>query len=171
MELRVLEYKNLVKKAGEVIRDFTQKTFKFYREDSPYNTYIVQETDEMRPDIIANKFYGDVNYVDGLLKFNGIGAWWSIKRGDVLFVPSKGYLDRCYFRPEIESKGKKSENFLIENFTDPSKKSKVDQKRLEFLKKKAESKKRGSKQIVPTTFVNSRTENVQSDGQGGLNLT
>lgn len=47
----------------------------------------IDETVEMRPDIIAHFAYGDVNYVDVILKFNNIRNPFSLVRDMIIAIP------------------------------------------------------------------------------------
>lgn len=171
MRIRSLELKPFISKGGERIVNLIRKTWRFSTNKvSDYSVYVVKKGEDMRPDIISNSVYGSTDYVDAVLKYNNISAWWSIKEGDILLLPTPDYLDTGYFKPSENIKSKDKKTNLIEKFTDPSKKSTKDQNRLEFLKKKAESKKRGAKNIVPTTFVNSPEENV-TKRNGRINLS
>ena len=48
--------------------------------------YLVTASDSMRPDLIAQKMYGYIAALEGVLKFNGITNPFSIEEGDVLYT-------------------------------------------------------------------------------------
>ena len=50
------------------------------------NYYLVTADDSMRPDLIAQKMYGYLAALEGVLKFNGISNPFSIEEGDVLYT-------------------------------------------------------------------------------------
>lgn len=172
MEFQSLINKNTISPKGftDFFRNLMDTTWRFVQDLQPkYIKHEVVEGEQMRPDLIAQKYYGDVDLVDGLLKFNDISAWWSIDVGDILLIPAEGYLSRCYIRP-VSSERRDLQNELVINFTDPSKKSKKDQSRIDFLRRKASKRKRGAENILPTTLVTNVNENKERTEKGTIIL-
>jgi hypothetical protein len=144
------------------IVDLLTSTWRDWSDIPAVEEYIVKENEEMRPDIICFNKYGTLEILDSFLKFNNIGSWWSIKQGDLLLIPTKQYLLRCYTQPLVIDPSKKLENStnnnlssVLKDFLDPSKRSKSDMARLEYLKKKSKLN-----VIKPATFVNDISDNI-----------
>lgn len=59
-------------------------------DESQLGVIIVPREFEMRLDLISNRLYGSVDYVEQLMKLNNIKNPFSIKQGDILkFIPSE----------------------------------------------------------------------------------
>jgi hypothetical protein len=71
----------LVKTGDEF--DLNQRTFN-WAINVPFNTYIVDRTEEMRIDLVCRTIYGNVNYCGFLMYFNNIDNPLNIKAGDAI---------------------------------------------------------------------------------------
>lgn len=68
--------------------DMTQNTFELKLDGSiKYGQYIVEEGEEMRIDLVCQKIYGDIKYVDILCNVNNIDNPLNIKEGSILIFP------------------------------------------------------------------------------------
>lgn len=68
--------------------DLTQNTFELKLDGSiKYGQYIVEEGEEMRIDLVCQKIYGDIKYVDILCNVNNIDNPLNIKEGSILIFP------------------------------------------------------------------------------------
>lgn len=81
--------------------DLTETTYQTLNNIS-YNLYYVDQTEEMRIDIICNNIYGSTDYIDIILNFNEISNPLNIKSGDVLKYPSSSDIESLRYR--VESK-------------------------------------------------------------------
>ena len=93
--------------------------------------HLVTEFDEGRPDLIALKWHGTADTMDLILKYNGISDPFSIKKGDIIEIPSVDIPIKKYNRPS-----EVSEDIVKQKFIDTKRLTKPDQKRIAALKKK-----------------------------------
>ena len=116
--------------------------------------HIVTEDDICRIDLISLKYYSEVEYVDFILKYNGVSNPFSINVGDVLLIPA------------TESTTVKSVNFksintdgdtlsIRDQFVNTKRLSQKDAKRSEYLQRKASLKANGSAEILPPNIKKS----------------
>ncbi len=112
------------------------------KDDDPeakYQTYIVQEDDEMRIDLIMQKMYEllpteigiYLEHIDVLLTINNIDNPLNIKRGMVLKYPELGSFDSFRIGEDEESNKKKKS--LLQKLGKPNKQTRVDPKRKKYL--------------------------------------
>jgi hypothetical protein len=121
---------------GEVITDLISSTFSFEKIGfTSSGPIIVNEGEDMRPDLVTQRVYGDHSKFDILLKYNGISNPFSLKAGDILLGLPYGNLDNAFKSPlKVVEKGLEKTNELEKTFIDP--KTKKDKSRLDELKKK-----------------------------------
>lgn len=133
---KILGKKKIFKRFGISMTDLISSTFKF-----PINikgaggAILVGEYESMRPDLIADRIYGDISKWDVILKYNGVSNPFAIQSGDVLTGPAGSVLDSMYSNiREIKERDQREERN-----TSPllNPKSRKDKDRLENLKKKA----------------------------------
>lgn len=72
---------------------------------SPYGKYAVQ-SDDTRPELIAYKIYGDVQYWWIILLYNSLTTWDEITTEMVLSYPAVEHLEDLYFRLRSLETGK-----------------------------------------------------------------
>lgn len=171
MEYRLLQNKTFKRSENEdLILDMTTTTFQFPDSYEIVDTLYVTESFEMRADLIAYKYYGDVNYSDLLLKINGIRDFLSLTTGDVIVIFSKETLDACLQSPkDLDIDNNSRQINLLAQFTDTSKLSKKDQNRIEYLKKRNEKRQNASKQFIPPTMTK-EGETPFKEIDGGANI-
>ena len=93
--------RSLTKTAREIITDLIYSTFKFPESNANSGLAAVGDNEEMRPDLVANRIYGDQSKWDVLLKYNGISNPFSINVGDLLYALPFGTIDTAYKSPRI----------------------------------------------------------------------
>jgi hypothetical protein len=121
----MLSFKTLTDKpffAGSFTRKLLSKAtvrFSGNPEKSEYNWHLVDETEEMRPDLISNLYYGTENYTDIICKYNSISNPFSLERNQLIKIPIK---PDSYFvkTDDIIDKGsiKASPNLIVANQKD-----------------------------------------------------
>lgn len=110
-----------------------------------------------RPDSIASIYYGDSSKTELLLKYNNISNPFSINEGDILNIPNiEGALKQ--WKP-IDA-GKLKEPSVRDQFVDSKRLTVKDQKRVEYLQKKAQGKPNGAKQILPPNYLKEGDSNI-----------
>lgn len=154
---KLLRSKKIIKKLGSDFTDLISSTFKL-NEDvvGAGGTILVNEFENMRPDLIADRIYGDISMWDALLKYNGISNPFSVKQDTILFATSDSVLKSSYSNArEIPVRDQKSE--IINNPTvNPN--TQKDRDRLDNLKKKN----KGS--VLPPNINKPGDTNTQKEG-------
>lgn len=126
-------------------------------------THIVDASEVGRPDLISIRFYNDPSYLELILKYNNILNPFSINEGDVLEIPdTEGLFIEWKAVKEIGD-GESAiagENAVRDQFIDNKRLTVPDQKRIEYLQKKAAQKKNGPKQILPPNILKTGDTNI-----------
>jgi hypothetical protein len=91
----------------------------------------VQQGEDGRPDLVALRAYGDESKIDMILKFNGISDPFSIKEGDILFIPRDSTPYYKLERPETQD-----ENPIRAQYMNSKRIPAKDNARLAAMKKK-----------------------------------
>jgi len=128
---------------------FSQPTIKIKAEVKLIGVHLVREDEEMRIDLISQLYYGDTEYIDLILKTNGISNPFSIKAGQFLLIPDKDSAEQ--YRKKI----KKISNKPRTQFTDTKRMSQQDAKRAKFLEEKSKGKANGSSENLPPNMLKS----------------
>jgi hypothetical protein len=117
----------------------------------------VEEYYAGRIDLISLNVYNSADYVDQLLKFNGISNPFSIAEGDILYIPPMDVLNKTFKKPGI---GMSESNVVRDRFVETKRLPIQDQNRLDYLKRKAALKPNGAKEILPPNVLPSDKQNV-----------
>ena len=91
--------RTLTKTVNQIVTDLIYSTFRFPASNSNSGLASVQENEEMRPDLVANRIYGDQSKWDALLKYNGISNPFSIDVNDLLYAIPFASLESVYKSP------------------------------------------------------------------------
>jgi hypothetical protein len=110
-----------------------------------------------RIDLISLSVYNSADYVDQLLKFNGISNPFSVAEGDILYIPPMDVLNKTFKKPGI---GTAESNVVRDRFIETKRLPIKDQNRLDYLKRKAALKPNGAKEILPPNVLPSDKQNV-----------
>ena len=122
--------------------------------------HYVREQEQMRADLISTLYYGSPDYVDLILKTNGISNPFSFKEGQFLRIPDKAGAER--YRKNI----KKISNKPRTQFTDPRRLSQQDKKRKEFLENRSKKRTNGSSENLPPNMLKSNQSSKEfKDGK------
>lgn len=158
--MKTLNDKKEIQKDGIKIIDLAEPTlipglnnrnFKLIKAISVTKEY------ESRPDLLSYVLYDSTDYVDILLKFNEISDPLSIKEGDVILVPEIENAKSFYKQADKEN------SQVSDNFTDNTKKSKKDEKRIEMLKKISSVVKNGSSVNTKVNELKPGEQNIIED--------
>ena len=136
IQLRTLANKlTFTKPNGDVVLDLIRRAVSFLNIKAAVGQYYrVNEETVMRPDLISNYFYGSSNYLDLLLKYNGYSNPFAIDINDIFRIPDSDILNKFGAQPNLAELGasrKKRANVVF------APKSKKDQRRIDYLLKKA----------------------------------
>jgi hypothetical protein len=126
--------RSFTKACGDTVVDLLERSVSFLGLRSGMGQpYLIDQDLVMRPDLIANRFYGDSGKVDLLLKYNGYSNPFSIGQDSVVIVPDTSILNKFGTkppRPNFDEPRQKKANIKFEP------KTSKDKKRLEFLAKR-----------------------------------
>jgi hypothetical protein len=135
--------------SGEEKFNFSKPTIKIKSEVNIINVHLVKQDEEMRLDLISILYYGTPDFVDIILKTNGISNPFSIKEGMFLRIPEKEAAEK------YKNRIKKVSNKPRTQFTDPKRMNEEDAQRKKFLEEKSKSKPNGSKENLPPNMLKS----------------
>lgn len=107
---KILRKKKVITNSeGKLVTDLVYSTFSFPSNNNS-NIAIVNEYENMRPDLISNRIYADQTKWDAILKYNGISNPFSVQFGDVLHVVPFNTAESVYKSPrDISERGIKTE--------------------------------------------------------------
>lgn len=153
---KLLNRKRIIEKLGKQFTDLISSTFKFPQgRVGSGGMIVVNEFENMRPDLVSERIYGTISKWDLLLKTNGISNPFSVKAGDLLMGMSEAELNSSYSNPlEIREREQRDPN-EINPVVNP--RTQKDKNRLENLKKKVKS---GA--ILPPNVNPSGVNNIES---------
>ena len=139
--------RTFTKPNGDEVVDLTQQNLTPSQVVNIIDYLIVSDDFAMRPDLIAQFFYKDVNATDIVLKQNGISNPFSINENDILFIQERREIDRSF--TDI---GKLTAREDVRNqYIDPSKAPQLDNnlKRFDERNKPRSSKKKDGPALPP----------------------
>ena len=156
-----MKFKSLDKKRIENDKlRMTEPSVLFTKFQKILGTHTVNSDEVGRPDLISVKYYGSPDYVELILKWNNISNPFSIDTGDTLEIPDN---DGAFkeWKP-IKDIGvlDQDKNTIRDQFVNNKRLTVKDQKRIEYLQKKAAQKENGSKQILPPNILKNGDSNI-----------
>lgn len=153
MELKTFQNK----KTSEEKVIMTEPYLLFKNDTVDNDTFVVTDYHAGRIDLISLNVYGTAELSDQILKYNGISNPFSVGEGDVLIIPPADILLVGWKKPGIDVK---EANLVRDKFIETKRLSVQDQKRLEYLKRKASEKSNGAKEILPPNVLKPGQSNV-----------
>lgn len=151
-----------VNQMNEDIVDLTAATFVYKRDVTIIGSGIVSDELEMRPDLVAKIYYGDISKLDYILKFNGISNPFSLEKGTILIIGDSKEME-SNFTGDAKNVEKKNVD-IRKKFFDENRLSKKDTKRLELLKKKSQEFSNGASNLPPNMADIGSKELTVKDG-------
>jgi hypothetical protein len=142
---------------GAII-DFTEPTFipDVFSPNFTLMTIVEVSADyDRRPDLLAFALYGNDDYLDMILKINGISSPLDVRQGDFIMIPDKEKAMGFYVNPE------KDPTEIKNGYLDETKKSKEDDKRIQNIAKIAANIKNGTKNIAKTNQLADGESNIK----------
>jgi hypothetical protein len=138
---------------GDRVVDLVSSTYDFQKlDDFSQGVILVNSEEAMRPDLVSDRIYGDHNYYDLILKYNGISNPFSLDFGEVLLAPPFKSMEKAVVPPKVfldrGEERARTEDKLLEP------KNKKDEKRLTALRKKV-------KEVVPPNVNITGNQNVK----------
>ena len=153
--MKTLKNKKISEIDDKIIRTEPTLLFPDYIQIS--RVFNVEEYYAGRIDLISLNVYNSADYVDQLLKFNGISNPFSIAEGDILYIPPMDVLQKTFKKPGI---GMSESNVVRDRFVETKRLPIQDQNRLDYLKRKAALKPNGAKEILPPNVLQTDQKNV-----------
>lgn len=136
---KIIARKRVITKYTQQVTDLIYGTFKFPTGSDGAGVIAVSEYENMRPDLMANRLYGDQTKWDALLKYNGISNPFSVKAGDLLYALPFSSLESVYVPPTvIQEREQKKETGNVDPIV-----SKKDRNRVNNLARKNSKNKDG----------------------------
>lgn len=154
----IMDLKSIINKFTEGAKLLLVQPTMFFRElgDVSLKTmHTVTEDEAGRPDLIADKYYGDHRMVDIILKYNNISDPFSIDEGEEIKIPKPSI---AYYRLD-RPKFAESTNAIKNQFIDTKRLTKKDQRRVEALKKKY-----GKDELLPPNVIPTGKKTYEFDG-------
>jgi hypothetical protein len=160
MNLKTLLKKNI--EGGKFI--MTEPTMLFSTANTPViGKFTVTEDYIGRIDLIARQIYGNESYADYILKYNGISNPFTIGEGDVLFLPAHNATFVNWTKPVNKlGDGNPASDAVRDKFLQTKRLPIEDQKRVEYLKRKAAKYPNAATELLPP--------NVLKTGQSNLTI-
>jgi len=136
----------------------TEPTLLFSSNTQVMSKFLVDSHFAGRPDLIALQVYGVASYADYILKYNNISNPFSIAEGDTLLIPQRD----ATLLPWTNKPTQKSteQNVIRQKFIDTKRLSIQDQKRIDYLKRKAAAYKNGATEILPPNVLKTGKTNI-----------
>jgi hypothetical protein len=122
--------------------------------------HTVEAVEIGRIDLIADRYYGNSDYSELILKYNNISNPFSIAAGDELVIPDQDNVLVKWNRVKPIDDIEVELDAIRSQFMDTKRLSTQDAKRVEYLKKKASQKKNGSKAILPPNVLKPNEKNI-----------
>jgi hypothetical protein len=154
MDLITLNKKRI--ENGKVV--MTEPVVLFTNVTDILGSFIVDSEYAGRIDLIALEVYGSASQADYILKYNGISNPFSIEEGDVLLIP---YHDVVLAKWNNKPASKTEDgNIIRDKFISTKRLTVQDQKRIEYLKRKAATYENGASEILPPNVLKTGKTNV-----------
>lgn len=164
-----MNFKTLLRKTKDAVKlHLTQSTFMWdvanVKDDIVLREHVVREDEVTRPDLIALEYYGGEEFVEYLLKWNGISDPFSLQPGDILEIPPKGLSTATLPRPVgvVEEDNPIKNQFMQ---TKNDRLPKKDQRRLDALKKRY-----NKDVLLPPNVIALGKKNYKFDKEGNIIL-
>lgn len=142
-----MKLKSILNKINDTVRVIlVQPTmvFRVLGDQSLKTLHMVDDDEQSRPDLIADKYYGDHTKVDIILKYNRISNPFSIKSGEILRIPVETIAYYKLERPNLNE----AANAIKQQFIDTKRLNPKDQAKIDRLKKKY-----GKDELLPPNVV------------------
>jgi hypothetical protein len=168
MNLKTFENKKII----DGVVAMTEPTLLFSSSSTEIiDKIIVGKEYACRIDLLAKRYYGDASYADYLLKYNNISNPFTIGEGDILLIPSikSGLIN---FKKPVDKLTEEDGDVIRDKFLKTKRLPIEDQKRIEYLKRKAAQYPNGASEILPPNVLKTGGANVTiKDGVIKLNGT
>lgn len=158
---KTINNKKIIEKNGERILDLTQQNYNPGPVINVIDFFYVTDDLEMRPDLVSQFSYRDINTTDILLKQNGIRNPFTIEKGDLIFIQERNEIERNF----TNSNKKEAREDIRNQYLDPSKAPTVDSN-LKSFSSRNKPKKTNKKASVPLppNFASPGDQEIRLEG-------
>jgi hypothetical protein len=153
-----------VNQNGEGVVDLTAATFVYNTDVVITGSGMVSDELEMRVDLVAKIYYGDVSKLDFICKFNGISNPFSLEAGTILLIGDKNGMEANFTNPTGKQTSDAKQADIRAKFFDANRLSKKDVKRLELVKKKSAEFANAASNLPPNMAPVGSLEMKSKDG-------
>jgi hypothetical protein len=143
----IYDINQLVIDSNTGLYDLTRSTYQYIPNITTF-TYVVEQHEEMRIDLVCNSIYGSTDYVDFLLNYNSIDNPLNVKSGDSILYIDAQYISQ--FRVSI-APANNVQNILL----NPAKVQRVDSNRSGYIEQSFS---------LPPTINDDPVDQVKVDG-------
>ncbi len=154
------------------IWDLARSSMSFKNSKVEFKKYVVvKEENQMRPDIIAYKVYGDLKYTGSLMKINSISNPFAVAEGDVIAAPTVKAIDSAFNTKAATLKASESNNNNPNTkFRDSQeqKKFQISNSRKNFLDRRAVGKNPTPQILPPNILQEGERQTVRTNSVIGL---
>lgn len=158
---KTINNKRIIEKNGEEILDLTEQNFNPKSEINVIDFFYVTSDLEMRPDLISQFSYRDVNATDIVLKQNGIRNPFTIEKGDLIFIQERNEVDRNF----ANSNKKEAKRDVRNQYLDPDKAPSIDNNLKSFsTRNKPKKTNKKSSEPLPPNFAAPGDQEIRLEG-------
>lgn len=154
------------------IWDLTRSSVSYKNVEVQFKKYsVVREDQQMRPDIIAFKVYGDQSYVGSLMKINSISNPFAVQEGDVIVAPTVKAVEASFTTKGSTLKVSESNNNNPNTKfrqAQEQKKFKISNSRKDFLERRAAGKNPTPQILPPNMMQEGERQTIRANSVIGL---
>jgi hypothetical protein len=137
---------DILDKGTDGLYDLNKRTHNYVL-NTPKSQYVVQESEEMRLDLVCFNIYGNVDNLGFLMNFNNIDNPLNIKNGDIIYYVSELNIDLYKIQDSLFASSVELEL--------PIRTTRKDKSRQSYLENSSQ---------LPPTVLNRPTPSVKLDG-------
>ena len=154
------------------IWDLTRASISYKNTPVQFKKYaVVREDQQMRPDMIAFRIYGDQTYTGSLMKINAISNPFAVQEGDVIVAPTTDSIESAFTTKESTLKlSETNNNNPNTKFrqAQEQKKFKVSNSRQAFLDRRANGKNPTPQILPPNMMQEGERQTIRTNSVIGL---
>lgn len=154
------------------IWDLTRSSISYKNTPIQFKKYaVVREDQQMRPDMVAFRIYGDQSYTGSLMKINAISNPFAVQEGDVIVAPTTDSIESAFTTKESTLKlSETNNNNPNTKFrqAQEQKKFKVSNSRQAFLDRRAKGKNPTPQILPPNMMQEGERQTIRTNSVIGL---
>lgn len=153
------------------IWDLTRSSISYKNTPIQFKKYaVVREDQQMRPDMVAFRIYGDQTYTGSLMKINAISNPFAVQEGDVIVAPTTDSIESAFSTKESTMKLSSNNNNPNTKFRQEQeqKKFKISNSRQAFLDRRAKGKNPTPQILPPNMMQEGERQTIRTNSVIGL---